>query len=260
MRAEMSKRRRIILGVGLGIIACCVYLWFFGIQTFCLIQARRLARDAPVVTLTPTEPPDLSISQAPGQKLDYFGYEFEVPWGDIDVAKTKIREPNKLAAVAVITFRSGNSIAFWSAPPNGLVGKLQVMPGFDRKALAQLLGEEAAQSDYSLQRAILEVTPDQFSLLAPKREALHRQVLLTMKTVLPRGAEFGIYSVKTREFQGFQYGRPQNPPKPLSVELFASDRHLDVVFGQKPNGPTMITQPDINRLIQSIHKVPANAN
>jgi len=256
----MSKRGHIILGVGITVIACCVYLWFFGIQTFSLIQARRLARHAPVVMLTPIELSDSSISRAPGRKLSYFGYGLEIPWDDLDQQKTRVVKDDKDFAVAMISFRSGNTIAFWSTPPNGLVGKLQDKPGFDRKALGHLIGEEAAQSDYDLQRAILQVTPDQFSLLAPKWQTVRRQMLLTMKTILPRGAEFGIYSVKTKEFQGIQYGRPQNPPKPLSVELFASDRHLDVVFGQKPNGPTMITQADVNRIIQTIHKVPADAN
>lgn len=231
----MSKRVRIVLSVGVAVFACCAYLWFFGIQTFCLIQARRLARDAPVVTLTPTEPPDLSISQAPGRKLAYFGYELEVPWGDIDVAKTKIRQLNKLAAVAVITFRSGNVIAFWS--------------------------ESKGQIGYDLMRAILEATSDKASLLASRQLAFQQNFLLMLKaTILPRGAESGIYSLRTKEFQGFQYGRPQNPPKPLSVELFPSSGRLHVLFGQKLDGPTIITQADVNRIIESIHKVPANAN
>jgi hypothetical protein len=257
----MSKRGRIILGAGITVFAGCICLWFFGIQTFSLIQARRIAHQAPVVMLTPIELSDSSISRAPGRKLTYFGYGLEIPWDDLDQQKTRVIKDDKDFAVAMIAFLSGNSIAFWSTPPNGLVGKLQDKPGFDRKVLGHLIGEEAAQSDYDLQRAILEVTPDQLSLLAPKWQALHRQLLLTMKaTILARGAEFGIYSVKTKEFQGFQYGRPQNPPKPLSVELFANDRHLNIVFGQKPNGPTIITQADVNRIIQSIHKIQADAN
>jgi hypothetical protein len=231
----MSKRRRIILGVGVAIVACCGYLWFLGIQTLYVIQARRLARTAPIVMLTLTEPPDLSISQAPGQKLAYFGYEFEVPWSDIDLPKTKIRELNKLAEAAVITFRSGNVIAFWS--------------------------ESKGQIGYDLMRAILEATPDKASLLASKQRAVQQTSLLTLKaTIVPRSAESGIYSLRTKELQGFQYGRPQNPPKPLSIELFPSNGRLHIFFGQKPNGPTIITQADVNRIIQSLHKVQADAN
>lgn len=81
---------------------------------------------------------------------------------------------------------------------------------------------------------------------------------MTKAGIAARDAELGIYSVKTKEFEGFQYGRPQNPPKPLRTELFANDAHLRILFGQKLNGPTMITQPDINRIIQSIHKLRAD--
>jgi hypothetical protein len=52
----------------------------------------------------PVELTDLSISQADGKKLSYCGYEFEVPWQDIDEAKTRIDSGNK----AIVTFRSGN--------------------------------------------------------------------------------------------------------------------------------------------------------
>jgi hypothetical protein len=50
---------------------------FFGIQTFCALEARNTARKLPVVSNTPVALSDLSISQAPGKKLSYFGYQFE---------------------------------------------------------------------------------------------------------------------------------------------------------------------------------------
>jgi len=33
---------------------------------------------------------DTSVSEAPGTKLSYFGYEFEVPWSDLDESQTKL--------------------------------------------------------------------------------------------------------------------------------------------------------------------------
>lgn len=254
----MSRRGRIALSAGSVVVACFVYLWFFGIQTFSVIEARRLARKQPVVMLTPAELPDLSISQAPGTKLSYFGYEFEVPWNDVDPAKTKVAEVNKPFAIVVIGFRSGNVISFWSAPSNGLIGKLAADAKVDKKALEGFFGEEAAESDYSMQRAILEATPDKVSLLVPKRRAMQQEMFLIIKAnTIARGAESGIYSVRTKEFQGFQYGRPQNPPKPLRTELFGNNEHLEIRFGQEANGLTTISQSDINRIIQSIHKLPA---
>lgn len=229
----MSRRSRIALGVGSLAAVCAVYLWFFGIQTFSMVEARRLARKQPLVTIIPTELTDLSISQTPGRKLSYFGYEFEIPWSDLDEEKTKVIEDSQTFASALMVFRSGNVIAFWSSPPNQVI-------------------------NYGIQRAILEATPDHFSLLTPKKEAIDERLLLTMKAaIIGSDAESGIYSVRTREFQGFQYGRPQNPPKRLRTELFGNDRSLKILFGQKPNGAVMISQADINRIVQSIHKLPS---
>ncbi len=228
----MSRRSRIALGVGSLVAACAVYLWFFGVQTFSMVEARGLARKQPLVMVIPTELSDLSMSQAPGRKLSYFGYEFEIPWSDLDEEKTRVIEDNEPFAAALMVFRSGNVIAFWSSPPNRVIS-------------------------YRLQRAILEATPDHFSLLIPKKQAIDERLLLTMKAaIVGPDAESGIYSVRTREFQGFQYGRPQNPPKRLRTELFGNDRSLKILFGQKSNGSVMISQPDINRIVQSIHKLP----
>jgi hypothetical protein len=83
-------------------------------------------------------------------------------------------------------------------------------------------------------------------------------VLLTVKAIcVPGDPNSGIFDIRGREFKGFQYGRPQNPPKHLNVELFPEGGHLDLFFEQKVNGPTLISQADINRVVQTIHKVPA---
>ena len=73
---------------------------------------------------------------------------------------------------------------------------------------------------------------------------------------VPGDPNSGIFFVQGKEFKGFQYGRPQNPPKHLSVELFPEDGHLDLILDQKNNGTRVISQADINRIIKTIHKVP----
>jgi hypothetical protein len=249
----MSKWMRVLIGLGIVVIACGAYLWFLGVQTFYIWETRRVARKEPIVWTTPVELSDLSMSQAPGKRLSYFGYEFEIPWDDIDQEKTKVVATNK----AIIVFRSGNVISFWCDPSNGLISNVLSDGKIDPKSLGRLLGDEAAQSDYAFKRAILETTPDKFSLLMPKRQAIQQGALFTMKaSTLPPGAESGVFSLSTKEFKGFQYGRPQSPSRHLSVELFKSDTHADILFGQKLNGSTTISQADINRVVQSLHKVP----
>jgi hypothetical protein len=245
----MSKPLRILIGLGIVAIVYGAYL-FFGVQTFLIWEARQ----EPLVWITPVQLLDSSISKAPGKQLSYFGYVFEVPWDDIDQERTKVIGTNN----AIIVFRSGNVLSFWSDPPKGLMSILQGTGKIDQKVLRQVFGNEPAQSDYGLERTILDITPADFSLLTPKRLAIQQGMLFSMKTtILPRGSESGVFLINTNEFKGFQYGRPQNPPKPLIVKLFKSDGTVDIFFGQKLEGSTAISQADVNRVVQTLHKVTA---
>jgi hypothetical protein len=248
----MSKWMRVLVGLGVLLAACVAYGWLFGIQTFYVWETRRAARTEPFLWNAPIRLPDVSISQKLGARLSYFGYEFEVPWEDIDREKTKVIGPT----MALIVFRSGNAISFWSSLPNGLMNKLTADGKIDPRYLAQVFGSESVQSDYAFQRAILETTPREFSVLMAKRRAIQLGMLFEMKAVALRpGADSGVFSISTKEFEGFQYGRPQGPSNRLSVELFASDGHVDIIFGQKLNGSATISQADVNRVVQSVHRV-----
>jgi hypothetical protein len=195
----------------------------------------------------------VSISQAPGTKLSYFGYEFEIPWTDIDEEKTKIVGGNK----AIIAFRSGNVLSVWSGPPHEFMNALLEEGKIDRDNLRKIYGDQALESDYNFKRLILDTTPDKITLFSASQTAASQGVLLIVKGIcIPGDPNSGIFAVQGKEFKGFQYGRPQSPPKQLSVELFPENGHLDILFGQKKNGPTVISQADINRVVQTIHKVP----
>jgi hypothetical protein len=52
--------------------------------------------------------------------LSYFGYEFEIPWAEIDEGEIKIIGGNK----AIIVFRSGNVLSVWSGPPDEFMNEL----------------------------------------------------------------------------------------------------------------------------------------
>jgi hypothetical protein len=252
----MSRWIRVLIVFGIAVVACGTYIWLFGTQTFFVLEARNTARKLPFVKQTPVELTDLSISQAPGLTLSYFGYEFEVPWTDIDEEKSKIIGGNK----AIIAFRSGNVLSVWSGRPHEFMNGLLEQGNIDRDTFRKIYGDEALKSDYNFKRFILEVTPDKITLFSPSKTAVSQGVLLMVKAIcVPGDPNSGIFTVQGKEFKGFQYGRPQSPPKQLSVELFPDNGHLDLILGQKKNGPTVISQPDINRIVQTIHKVPVKA-
>jgi hypothetical protein len=250
----MSRRTPVLIGLGAAVVVCGSYLWFFGAQTLLTLEARNIARQTPVVKKDPVELPDLSISRPLGKKLSYFGYEFEVPWDDVDEAKSQIIGGNK----AIIPFRSGNVLSVWSGSPHDFVNGVLSSGKIDRDTFRQIYGDKVLQSDYLFHRIMLETTPDQITPFIPRGQAISRSMLLLMKGIsAPRGADSGIFLVRTGDFSGFQFGRPQSSSRGVSVELYSDSGSLDLIFGQKVNGSTIISQPDINLILQTIHKVPS---
>lgn len=250
----MVTRTRTLVGLGLVAIAGGLYLWFFGVQTLFALETRNIARKTPVVRNVPIELSDLSISQAPGMKLSYFGYEFEVPWNDVDQTKSRFIGENRV----LIAFRSGNALSVWKGSPRELVNTVLESGKIDPETFRQSYGDAALQSDYIFHRMILEATPDRVTPFVSRKQAVSQAMLILMKAIsAPRGADSGIFAVSAGDFKGFQYGQPLSAPHGFSVELYSDGCSLDFIFGQKVNGPTVISQSDINRILQSLHKEPS---
>jgi hypothetical protein len=228
-------------------------VWHFGVASLFVVETRYMGWKFPIVKKAPVELTDLSISQAPGRKLSYFGYEFEVAWDDLDAGKTK-----QVGKMQLIAFRSGNAMLFSRGAAKEFVQTFLSSTKVDPENFRRLCGEEAVQSDYALKRLILETTPEQVTLLSRREDAARSAMLLVMKGVMiPRGGESGIFRVRNEKFQGFQFGDPQSRPKTMSVELFADDGGLSIIFAQNEKGPIpAITQAQVNRVIQTAKKIP----
>jgi hypothetical protein len=249
----MTKRERRLVVWANVVIVAGLGVWYFGVATLFVLETRYVGWKFPVVEKTPRELADLSISSAPGQRLSRIGYEFEVPW-EVDEERTK--QIGKTSVV--IAFRSGNAVLFSRMPPKEFVNKFQSLHKGDEERLKLVFGEDALKSDYSLIRLILETRPDQVTLLTPRKDAVARSVFLLMKGIMvPAGGETGIFRIGNNELQGFQYGDPQRRPKSIDVEIFSDQGGVAFLFGQREKGPAAaITQAEINRVIQSVRKVP----
>jgi hypothetical protein len=246
----MSRGRRILFFVAISGVLCVVYVWFFGVATMFALEARYVGWKMPAVRRTPAELEDSSIAQGPGQKLSYFGYEFEVPW-DVEEAKTR-----QAGRMQLVVFRSGNALLVSRMAPKEFVNSFLSSAKCDPAAVRALYGENVLQSDYSLTRLILEATPDQVGLLASRRNAVAGAMLLVIKGIMiPQAGESGIYRIRAGNFQGFQFGDPTRRPKSLDVEIFEEGGGLGFIFTQRENGPVPpITQAEINRVVQSLQK------
>ncbi|HKW64447.1 MAG TPA: hypothetical protein VJN89_17985 [Candidatus Acidoferrum sp.] len=255
--ATPSKWPRILIGLFIVLLLCAAYLWFFGFQTLILLEARFLTRKAPAVSMAPAQLADSSISRSPGKKLSYFGYEFEVPWNDVDESKSgPIPDSNK----AMIVFHSGNSLSVWHGSQRAFLNQVLSNDKIDQNTLRRIVGDEALQSDFALYRTILQMTPDKMTPFEHQTDAANQALLLLVKGFcMPAGSDSGVFSITAGEFSGFQFGRPQNPSGQVSVRLFSPTSSLNFIFLHPIGGPTAISQPDINRLLQTLHKSASQA-
>jgi hypothetical protein len=249
---KTRKWARILIGLFVVVLVCVAYLWFFGFQTLIVLEARYLTRKTPAVSMAPAQLADFSISRSPGRKLSYFGYEFEVPWNDVDEAKSGlIPDSNK----AMIVFQSGNSLSVWHGSPRAFLNTILSSDKIDQNTLRRIFGDEALQSDYALYRTILQMTPDKMTPFESQSDAANQALLLLVKGIcMPTGAASGVFSVNAGEFSGFQFGHPANPSGEVSVRLFSDSSSLNFIFIQKAGGPALISQSDINRVLHTLHK------
>lgn len=249
----MSRWERILIWTGIVAFVGGVYLWFFGVQTTSALMVRYQFRKLPDVAKTPVPLSDLSISGVPHRAVTYFGYEFELPSDDVEEGKDKT-----VGTVHVTYFRSGNALWFSTFPPKDFVNGVVKTGNLGPQEVKQLYGEDALESDYAFHKKMLELTPSEITPFISRRQAVSGQVLLLIKAISMPKASSGIFSIQTQYFEGFQFENPQAHPPRITVELYAKDGGIYVIFMQKAGGPAT-SQAEVNRVIQSIHKTPLQA-
>jgi hypothetical protein len=224
----MTRWKGRLLWASAILTVCVVYLWFFGTQTFFALWARNVGRRVPIVKSVPVDLKDLSISHAKGERLSFMGAEFEVPWDDMEREKTRIAR-NWVS----VYFRSGNSILLCVEPADGFIANITKSKTPEPELFKAMYGPEVLQSDYALDKAIL------------------------IKAIIPPTTDWAIYKVQSRNFRGFQLGDPVRSPKKMCLELFADDAHFEINIEQNTaSAAAHITQPELNRMIQTLRKVP----
>lgn len=246
----MSRWKRILIWAGIIVFVGGVYLWLFGVQTASALIVRYQFRKQPEAAKTPVPLTDLSISSVRHRTASYFGYEFELPADDVDEAKDKT-----FGTVHVTYFRSGDAFWFSTSPPRNFVNEVAKTGNLSPQDLKQLYGEDALESDYAFHKKMLELTPSEITPFISRRQAISGQMLLLIKAVSMPDAASGIFLIQTQDFKGFQFENPQMRPSRITVELFSNDGGLDLIFMQKAGAPA-VSQSEINRVIQSIHKTP----
>ena len=248
----MKLLRRILLTVFITLAVLIVGVQWIAPVALSFYAARKAP---PVARVVPADLKDKSVSETPGKKLSYFGYEFEVPWSDLDETQTKLYpkdRPNKTRVD--LGFRSGLRVLVTTIPPRSWATELST----DFKVPPQRVESSFGESDYSFVKTLYEFTPEKMnhwslSLRVHDRE----EFLLLVKSIsLPRSAETGIFNLQNQSYKGFQDGNPQVRQDDIIVHLFSDDGSVEMIFWQKDyRNPTGVSQPDINRVVQSLHRV-----
>lgn len=254
----MKRLRRILITVAVTfavILACVFYVAPVALSFYATGKA------VPVTRVVPTELGDRTISQAPGMRLSYVGFDFEVPWNDLDDSKTQLYPKNKPEKTrAILVFRSGLEIMVTSLHPREFADMWEKNFKTPGRNIDAIFGAGSANSDYIFMKNVWAFTPDKmhhWSLTPPiyARET----VLLLAKSLMPsRGARSGIFNVRTGDYIGFQQGNLEVARDGALVTLFANNGGVEFLFAADHyNNPVGLTQPEINRVVQTLRKTAA---
>jgi hypothetical protein len=213
----------------------------------------------PIARVVPIDLKDQSVSRAPGKKLSYFGYEFEVPWSDLDETQSRLYPEDKPEKCKVdLHFRSGLRVVLTSVPPrewaNGLAKEM--------KTSHQRIEATFGESDYDFVKTIYDFTPDKMNhWTMDQRVYVREQLLLIIKSIaLLKSAGTGIFNVQNQNFKGFQEGNPQVRQDGIAVQLFSDEGSMEFIFLQHDyQDPAGITQSELNRIIQSLRRADKSA-
>lgn len=249
----LKGRSRLYFLIGFGIVGLFAYFYLFNLAPS---DWTKMALDPknPAMWKRPVALPDLAISNASGRKLSYFGWEFEVPWGDLDPAKSELigRPPRQWQ---LIYFRSGRAIIFIRHPADHWSKILYPSNAtyLDKMYFRWLFGADAS-SDYAFTRAMLETTPDQLTSFTFGTTRGRLTLLLGFKSIaLADGdAKSGIFIIHTPHFEGFQYGNPESGQREIDDVLYSKKAEIEFRFWSGPRSKAWISQADINRVIQTL--------
>jgi hypothetical protein len=214
-----------------------------------------IAKTVPAVAgVTPTDLSDHSVSPAPGLRLSYVGYDFDVPWNDLDEAKTVLYPKHKREkSEVVLAFHSGLRLVVTAVPARE----------FAREFAAEFTTspQRSGTSDYVLARDIYEFSPENMHYLSLSSELQSRdQAMLNLKSILSaKPAENGIFNIQSASYKGFQQGNPQVRQDSLLVTLYSDEGSVQLKFWQK-DYPAGVTQAEINRIVQSLQHRIAHEN
>ena len=254
---RILRRTLVTLVVALTVIFIAIY-WIAPVALSFYSSKRAL----PITRVVPSDLSDTSISLAAGTKLLCGGYEFEVPWSDIDESKTELfpkDKPDK--TMGRFRFHSGLQLVVLTSAPHTFYDQYTKEIKMSPEAFAAAFGDRAVRSDYEFMKRVFTFSPDRIPHWSTTSAIQSRvMVLLLTKSIVPvRSAQTGIFNLSNATYKGFEQGDPHDPRTSrdgLLLSLYSDDGSIEIVIAEKEYSVVGgVTQPEVNRIVQSLHKI-----
>ncbi len=81
-----------------------------------------------------------------------------------------------------------------------------------------------------------------------------------IKHISDHKAETGMYSFEIGNRHGFQFGNPERTDKIYVDAYDDQDRKFEFMFRTKSGSTSPLTQPEINRVLQTLKTIPSSEN
>jgi hypothetical protein len=121
--------------------------------------------------------------------------------------------------------------------------------------LRLVCGDLMKRSAYDQYGGLLNTTRQSIQAFGPRAEAVRGVTLLTIKAIaFGPGLESGVFSFDLSGKRGFQIGDPQKSST-VDLEVFdTAGHHIEISRGST-NGNIRFSQPELNRILTSLHAV-----
>ena len=207
------------------------------------------ARAKPELWMVPRPLAVVSIEQTAGQTFTFYGYQFEVPWPEVN------REEH-LKGTQLVYFSNGFVLMLRDPAQSVNQLKLLTREGTENQdSLKRLFGEEATRSNYALRSKILNLTPRDLQLSISRQKMVSSSVLLMLKPKWTDTLQGGLYSFQTEWSRGFQQGDPTRD-KTVTIDAFdAYDHEIELSVGRQQGASQDLTQSELNRIIYSLRPI-----
>jgi hypothetical protein len=255
----MSHIRRLrVLTFSFVLLAVAVCGGYFAPQVVMYFRIRSSLNDAkwrlPILHSVPKPLSGTAASTAEGTTLSYFGYRFEVPWTGIE------REINE-GRWSRVTFQGGQLVECFNPQyfqQDPIHRPYEIDPSmYDRAFEGTPKG-----SKYEQLRNVLSWTPAEFQPFCSHQAFARSFVLFTLKSEWFAHSVPGpqVHSVEAAQCRGFEMTTLRQKRQTVALRLFDAEDHWYQLNVSARETGVRITQPEINRIIQTFGPSPTKGS